>query len=70
MDRLRKLLAEVETDEDPDFHNEDNGPEDVLEVIFSDRESFCGYDTESEKDGDSGNEDMNKLELLSSKREN
>ncbi|GBL76611.1 hypothetical protein AVEN_147322-1 [Araneus ventricosus] len=70
MDRLRKLLAEDETDEDPDYDNENNGPEDVLEVIFSDHESFCEYDTESEEDGDSGNEDMNNLELLSSKREN
>ncbi|GBN53956.1 hypothetical protein AVEN_13022-1, partial [Araneus ventricosus] len=34
MERLSKLLAEVETDEDPDFDNEDNGPEDVLEEIF------------------------------------
>ncbi|GBN26170.1 hypothetical protein AVEN_33962-1 [Araneus ventricosus] len=32
--RLHKLLAEVETDEDPEFDNEDNGPEDVLEVNF------------------------------------
>ncbi|GBO27453.1 hypothetical protein AVEN_17625-1, partial [Araneus ventricosus] len=36
MERLRKLLAEVETYEDPDFDNEDNGPDDVLEEIFSD----------------------------------
>ncbi|GBN84777.1 hypothetical protein AVEN_26962-1 [Araneus ventricosus] len=34
MERLRKFLAEVETDEGPDFGNEDNGPEDVLEEIF------------------------------------
>nr|GBM92691.1 hypothetical protein AVEN_193374-1 [Araneus ventricosus] len=33
-ERLRKLLAEVETDEDPDFGSEDNGPEDVLEDII------------------------------------
>ncbi|GBO05194.1 hypothetical protein AVEN_46033-1 [Araneus ventricosus] len=32
MKRLRKLLAE--TDEDPDFENEDSGPENVLEEIF------------------------------------
>ncbi|GBN68987.1 hypothetical protein AVEN_222842-1 [Araneus ventricosus] len=31
MERLRKLLAEVETDEDSAFDNEDNGPKDVLE---------------------------------------
>ncbi|GBL95871.1 hypothetical protein AVEN_227118-1 [Araneus ventricosus] len=47
---LRKLLAEVETDEDPDFDNEDNGHENVLEEIFSDHESFCEHDTESEED--------------------
>ncbi|GBN47245.1 hypothetical protein AVEN_208391-1, partial [Araneus ventricosus] len=29
MERLRKFLAEFETNEDPDFDNEDNGPEDV-----------------------------------------
>ncbi|GBN92788.1 hypothetical protein AVEN_15053-1 [Araneus ventricosus] len=32
LERLRKLLAEVETDED--FDSEDNGPGDVLEEIF------------------------------------
>ncbi|GBN67093.1 hypothetical protein AVEN_27678-1 [Araneus ventricosus] len=41
---------------------EDNGPEDVLEEIFSDQ-----HDTESEEDGDSGNEDVNNLGLFSSK---
>ncbi|GBM81386.1 hypothetical protein AVEN_107118-1 [Araneus ventricosus] len=34
MEHLRKLLAEVETDEDSGFDNEDNGPEDDLERIF------------------------------------
>ncbi|GBL79404.1 hypothetical protein AVEN_92589-1 [Araneus ventricosus] len=58
-ERSRKLLTEVETDED-------NGPEDVLEEIFSDHESFCEHDTESE-DGGFGNEDVNNLELFSSK---
>ncbi|GBL94729.1 hypothetical protein AVEN_244717-1 [Araneus ventricosus] len=67
MERLRKLLAEVETDEDPDFGNEDNGPEDVLEEIFSDHECFCEHDTESEEYGDSGNKDVNNLKLFSSK---
>ncbi|GBL96403.1 hypothetical protein AVEN_146839-1, partial [Araneus ventricosus] len=57
MERLRKLLAEVETDEDPDFDNEDNGPEDVLEENSSDHKSFCEHDTKSEEGGDSGNED-------------
>ncbi|GBN87574.1 hypothetical protein AVEN_154056-1 [Araneus ventricosus] len=61
------LLAEVETDQDPVFDNEDNGPEDVLEEIFSDHKSFSKHDTESEEDGDSGNEDMNILEWVSSK---
>ncbi|GBN56813.1 hypothetical protein AVEN_155636-1 [Araneus ventricosus] len=64
MESLRKLLAEDETDEDPDFENE---TEDVLEEIFSDHESFCEHDMEWEEDGDSGNEDANNLELLSSK---
>ncbi|GBN15596.1 hypothetical protein AVEN_24259-1 [Araneus ventricosus] len=65
MERLQKLLAEVETDEDTDFDNEYNGPEDVLKEFFSDHESFCEHDTESEEDGDSGNEDVNNLELFS-----
>ncbi|GBN20232.1 hypothetical protein AVEN_220577-1 [Araneus ventricosus] len=51
---------QVETDED-------NGPEDVLEEILSDPEGFCEHDTESEEDGDSGNEDVNNLELFLSK---
>ncbi|GBM85867.1 hypothetical protein AVEN_217235-1 [Araneus ventricosus] len=46
MERLRKLLAEVEIDEDPDFGNVDNGSEDVLKEIFSDHQSFCEHDTE------------------------
>ncbi|GBM41490.1 hypothetical protein AVEN_229119-1 [Araneus ventricosus] len=65
MECLRKLLAE--TDEDPDLDNEDNGPEDTLEEIFPHHESFGEHDTESESDGDSANEDMNNLELFSSK---
>ncbi|GBN16381.1 hypothetical protein AVEN_27740-1 [Araneus ventricosus] len=64
IESLRKRLAEVETDEDPDF---DNGPGDVSEESFSDDESFCEHDTELEEDGDAGNEDVNNLELLSSK---
>ncbi|GBO07190.1 hypothetical protein AVEN_274885-1 [Araneus ventricosus] len=64
MERLRKLLAEVETDEDPDFDNEDNG---CLEDILSYHESFSEHDTMSEEDGDSGNEDVNNVELFSSK---
>ncbi|GBN19308.1 hypothetical protein AVEN_204869-1 [Araneus ventricosus] len=67
MERLRKLLAEGETDGDPDFDNADNGSEDVLQVFFAYHESFYEYDTESEEDGDSGNEDVNYLELFSSK---
>ncbi|GBN60616.1 hypothetical protein AVEN_66711-1, partial [Araneus ventricosus] len=50
---LRKLLAEVETDEDSNFGNE---PEGVLEENFSDNELSSEHDTKSEKDGDSGNE--------------
>ncbi|GBM92588.1 hypothetical protein AVEN_176144-1 [Araneus ventricosus] len=38
-----------------------------LEEIFSDHESFCEHDTEYEEVGDSGNEDVNNLELFSSK---
>ncbi|GBN26376.1 hypothetical protein AVEN_5612-1 [Araneus ventricosus] len=45
--RLRKRLAEVETDEDSYSDNEDNGPEDDLEQIFSDHESFSEHVTES-----------------------
>ncbi|GBO28231.1 hypothetical protein AVEN_152671-1 [Araneus ventricosus] len=62
MERFRKLLAEVETDEDPDFYDEENGPEDVLEDIFSDHECFCKQVKESEEDGNSRNEDENNLE--------
>ncbi|GBM73504.1 hypothetical protein AVEN_74766-1 [Araneus ventricosus] len=65
MERLCELLADVETDEDPDFENEDNGPEDVFEEIFSAHESFCKHDMESEEHGDSGN--VNNLELFSLK---
>ncbi|GBN31706.1 hypothetical protein AVEN_253247-1 [Araneus ventricosus] len=61
MRRLYKLLAEVETDEDPDF---DNGP---YEDIFSDHESFSEDYTESKEDRDSGNDDVKNLELFSSK---
>ncbi|GBL76626.1 hypothetical protein AVEN_221140-1, partial [Araneus ventricosus] len=39
-ERLRKFLAEVETDEDSDFDNEDNGPGDVSEENISDHENF------------------------------
>ncbi|GBN73536.1 hypothetical protein AVEN_119252-1 [Araneus ventricosus] len=59
IESLRKLLAEVETDEDSGF---DSGPEEVLEVNFSDHESFSKHDTESEEDGDSGNEEVNNSE--------
>ncbi|GBN04107.1 hypothetical protein AVEN_88938-1 [Araneus ventricosus] len=67
MERLRKLLAEVETNENPDFDNKDNGPEDVLEEIFSDHESFSEHDTESEEEGDSGHEGVNNLEWFHQK---
>ncbi|GBM19550.1 hypothetical protein AVEN_108017-1 [Araneus ventricosus] len=55
-ERLHTLHAEVETDEDSDFENEDHGPEDVLELNSSYHENFSANDTESEEDGDSGNE--------------
>ncbi|GBL95931.1 hypothetical protein AVEN_227156-1 [Araneus ventricosus] len=41
------------------------GPEDVSEEIFSEHESFCEHDTESEEDGGSGNRDVNNSELFS-----
>ncbi|GBM73827.1 hypothetical protein AVEN_75254-1 [Araneus ventricosus] len=62
---LRKLLAEVETDEDSNLDNEDIRPEDILEENFSDHESFSAHDTE--EDGDSGNEEVNNSEWFSSK---
>ncbi|GBO35731.1 hypothetical protein AVEN_148168-1 [Araneus ventricosus] len=45
LERLRELLAEVESDEDTDFDNEDNGPGDVLEENLSDHENFSEHDT-------------------------
>ncbi|GBN67751.1 hypothetical protein AVEN_181016-1 [Araneus ventricosus] len=63
--RLRKLLAEVESDQDSDFDNEDNGPEDILEENFPDHESFSEHVTESEEGGYSGNE-VNNSEWFSS----
>ncbi|GBM24725.1 hypothetical protein AVEN_141800-1 [Araneus ventricosus] len=65
IERLRKLFAEVETEGDSDFDNEDNGPEDILEENFSNHESFSEYDKESEEDGDSGNEEVNNSEWFS-----
>ncbi|GBL90174.1 hypothetical protein AVEN_227226-1, partial [Araneus ventricosus] len=67
VERVRKLLATVQTDEYPDLCNEDNGPDDGLELIFSDHENFCDNKTKSEVDRDSGNEDENNLKLFSSK---
>ncbi|GBM64110.1 hypothetical protein AVEN_173264-1 [Araneus ventricosus] len=61
IERLRKLLAEVETHEDSDLDFEHNGLEDVLEENFSDHERFRQHDMESEEDEDSGNEDANNL---------
>ncbi|GBM27646.1 hypothetical protein AVEN_169198-1, partial [Araneus ventricosus] len=51
LERLRKFLAEVETDEDLDFDNEENGSEDVSEENISGHENFSEHDTESEEDG-------------------
>ncbi|GBN91465.1 hypothetical protein AVEN_5634-1 [Araneus ventricosus] len=67
MEHLRKLLAEVETDEDSGFDNDDNGPENVLEEIFSNHESLSEHDAESEEDRDSGSEEVNSSEWFSSK---
>ncbi|GBM77027.1 hypothetical protein AVEN_67133-1 [Araneus ventricosus] len=47
IDLLRKLLAEVETDDDSDFDDEDIESEDVSEEIFSDHESFSEHQKES-----------------------
>ncbi|GBO11388.1 hypothetical protein AVEN_119189-1 [Araneus ventricosus] len=63
---LRKLLAEVETDEDSDFDKEDNGPEEVLEENFSDHEIFSEHATKSEKGGDSENEEVNNSKWFAS----
>ncbi|GBM17654.1 hypothetical protein AVEN_202819-1 [Araneus ventricosus] len=60
MERLRKLLAEVETNEYSDHENENNLPEDVWEKNFSDHQCFSEHDTESEEAGDSGNEENEK----------
>ncbi|GBL89640.1 hypothetical protein AVEN_104602-1 [Araneus ventricosus] len=62
MERLRKRFAGVETDDDSDFDNENNGPEDNLEENFSNHESLSEHDTESEEDGDSGYEEVNNSE--------
>ncbi|GBO11113.1 hypothetical protein AVEN_9182-1 [Araneus ventricosus] len=51
LERLRKLLAEVENYQDSDFNNEDNGHGDVFEENFSDHENFSEQDNESEEDG-------------------
>ncbi|GBM51824.1 hypothetical protein AVEN_226752-1 [Araneus ventricosus] len=66
MERLCQLFAEIETDEDSDVDNEENGPEDILEENFSNHESFSEHDTESEGEGDSGNEEVNNSEWCSS----
>ncbi|GBO07422.1 hypothetical protein AVEN_20858-1 [Araneus ventricosus] len=66
-ERLRKLFAELETDEDSDFDNKGNRPDDILEEKFSNHESFSEYDTESEEDGDSGHGEVNNSEWFASK---
>ncbi|GBN76884.1 hypothetical protein AVEN_128783-1 [Araneus ventricosus] len=50
LDRLRNLLAEVESYEDSDVYIEENGPGDVSEGNFSDHEDFSEHDNESEED--------------------
>ncbi|GBN86076.1 hypothetical protein AVEN_138090-1 [Araneus ventricosus] len=64
MERLHKVLPEVETDVDIVF---ENGTGDVLEENFSDLERFSEHDTESKENGDSRNEDVNNLLWLSPK---
>ncbi|GBN88058.1 hypothetical protein AVEN_258605-1 [Araneus ventricosus] len=59
MERLRKILPEVETDEDSDFDSGDIEPENILEENFMNHESFSEQDTESEEDRDSGNKEVN-----------
>ncbi|GBN31350.1 hypothetical protein AVEN_202477-1 [Araneus ventricosus] len=67
MEFLCKLLAEVETDENSVFDKEDNGPDYVLEDNFSDHECFREHDTQSEDDGDFGNEEVNNTKWFKSK---
>ncbi|GBM77604.1 hypothetical protein AVEN_165631-1 [Araneus ventricosus] len=66
MELLRKLLAEIETDEDSDFENEDNEPENNLKENYPDHECFSEHDTVSEEYGESGNEKMNNSECSTS----
>ncbi|GBN97031.1 hypothetical protein AVEN_132410-1 [Araneus ventricosus] len=66
IESLRKPLAEVETDKNSDFDNENNRSEDVLEDNFSDHERFSEHNTESEEDGDSENEEINNSEWFRS----
>ncbi|GBM70658.1 hypothetical protein AVEN_134184-1, partial [Araneus ventricosus] len=57
MKRLRKLLAEVETET-----HFDNEHEDILEENCSDHENFSELDTVLEEDGDYGNEEVDNSE--------
>ncbi|GBO37880.1 hypothetical protein AVEN_40204-1 [Araneus ventricosus] len=66
MGRIHELPTDDETDEDSDFDKEQNRTEGVLEEIFSDLESFNEHDTESENDGDFGNEEVNNSEWFPS----
>ncbi|GBN35106.1 hypothetical protein AVEN_234148-1 [Araneus ventricosus] len=58
MERLRKLLAEVKTDEDPYFDNKDNGPEDDLEEFYSNHEYFSDQDNLIEKKENEDKQDL------------
>ncbi|GIY13787.1 hypothetical protein CEXT_733421 [Caerostris extrusa] len=44
MESSRRLLAEVETDEDSDINNEGHGLDCIFEDNFSDYKSFAKYD--------------------------
>ncbi|GBO05218.1 hypothetical protein AVEN_106938-1 [Araneus ventricosus] len=67
MELLLKLFAEFETDDDPDLTMRTMDLRMFQKRFFSDHESFCHHDTESEEEEDSRNDDVNSLELFSSK---
>ncbi|GBN84145.1 hypothetical protein AVEN_31796-1 [Araneus ventricosus] len=56
MEPLRELLAEIETEEVPDFGNEDNGPDDVPD--------FGNEDNGPDDVPDFGNEDNGPEDVL------
>ncbi|GBN37540.1 hypothetical protein AVEN_81076-1 [Araneus ventricosus] len=66
MERLRKFLAEVETVKIQTLTMKTMGVRIFQKRFFQIMESFYEHDTESEEEGDSGNEDVNNLDLFSS----